>query len=188
MPTREAADTEQEGLRTELLYEFDRRAPQVGRDTYISEHAIVIGDILVVEECYIGHGVVLRGDYGRIEIGSGTAVEEGVIVHAPPGKIGRKVTVVHRYRAHQFGRGFLCHRDGAILSIYSEVGSNTIVAEGGILKMRETVPGGVVAKGNPIQVVRNINEKDEAYWSIVKQLYIDLAKKYLTLGLQKISP
>jgi carbonic anhydrase/acetyltransferase-like protein (isoleucine patch superfamily) len=175
-----------------MLYEFDSRAPQVGRGTYVSEHAIVIGDVLIGEECYIGHGVVLRGDYGRIEIGSGTAVEEGVIIHAPPGKvcrIGRKVTVGHGAIVHASSVGDFCVIGmGAILSIYSEIGDNTIIAEGGVLKMRETVPGGVVAKGNPIRVVRQISEKDESYWAMVKQLYIDLAKKYLTLGIKEVTP
>lgn len=33
-------------------------------------------------QCWVavGYGAILRGDYGRIEIGSGTAVEEGVII------------------------------------------------------------------------------------------------------------
>jgi carbonic anhydrase/acetyltransferase-like protein (isoleucine patch superfamily) len=175
-----------------MLYEFDSRAPQAGRDTYISEHAIVIGDVMIGEGCYIGHGVVLRGDYGRIEIGSGTAVEEGVIVHAPPAKvcrIGCRVTVGHGAIVHASSVGDFCVIGmGAILSIYSEIGNNTIIAEGGVVKMREAVPGGVVAKGNPIQVVRNINEKDETYWAMVKQLYVDLAKKYLTSGMKKIMP
>ena len=61
-----------------MLYEFDARKPVLGTGTYVSETATVIGEVRIGNECYIGHGAILRGDYGTIEIGDGTAVEEGV--------------------------------------------------------------------------------------------------------------
>ena len=52
-----------------MLYQFDKKEPQVGAETYVSELARVIG-----KQYYIGHGAIVRGDYGRIVIGDGTAV------------------------------------------------------------------------------------------------------------------
>ena len=81
-----------------MLYSFDGREPKIGNETYIGENAMVIGDVKIGNNCYIGHGAILRGDYGTIEIGSGTSIEEGVIVHAPPKRvcsIGERVTVGH---------------------------------------------------------------------------------------------
>jgi len=43
-----------------MLYEFDCKVPKIGQDAYVSEHAVVIGDVLIDKECYIGHGVILR--------------------------------------------------------------------------------------------------------------------------------
>ena len=60
-----------------MIYAFDGYTPEIGEGTYVSETAIVIGNVKIVEKCYIGHGSILRGDYGRIEIGSETAIEEG---------------------------------------------------------------------------------------------------------------
>ena len=173
-----------------MLYSFDGKEPKVGRGTYVSEHALVIGDAQIEDECYIGHGVILRGDYGTIMIGSGTAVEEGVVVHAPPGKvctIGEKVTIGHGAIIHSavIGRMSVIGM-GAVLSIYAEIGENTIIAEGSIVKMRQVIPGGVVAGGNPAKVIRKIAPKDEEYWGMAKQLYIDLARKYLGAGMQRI--
>ena len=68
-----------------MLYKFDGNQPAVGKDTYVSDSAKVIGNVIIGDNCYIGHGSILRGDYGRIEIGDGTAEEEVLIVHAPPG-------------------------------------------------------------------------------------------------------
>ncbi len=57
-----------------MLYGFDGKKPAVGTGTYVSETATVIGDVTIGNNCYIGHGAILRGDYGTIEIGDGTGV------------------------------------------------------------------------------------------------------------------
>lgn len=59
-----------------MMRSFRNRQPKIGNDTYVSEYAILVGDVRIGDNCYIGHGAILRGDYGRIEIDSGTAIEE----------------------------------------------------------------------------------------------------------------
>jgi len=174
-----------------LLYSFDGKQPEIGNDTYVSEHALVIGDVKIGDNCYIGHGAILRGDYGSIEIGSGTAVEEGVIVHAPPNelcKIGKKVTIGHGAVVHAAEVGDLAVLGmGSITSIRSVIGAGTIVAEGAVVKMRQVVPEKIVVAGNPAVKVRDFEEKDAALWDYGKQLYIDLAKKYLAIGMHPVT-
>ena len=173
-----------------MLYKFDGNQPTVGKDTYVSDSAKVIGNVLIGDNCYIGHGSILRGDYGRIEIGDGTAVEEGVIVHAPPGgtnQIGEKVTIGHGAVVHgkHIGDGAVIGM-GAVISIWSEIGEQTIVAEGCIVKLKQAIPPKVVVAGNPAKIVRGITEKDKEFWNWGKQVYIDLAKKYLDVGMEPI--
>ncbi len=109
-----------------MRYRFDGKQPVVGKDTYVSDLATVIGDVVIGKNCYIGHGAILRGDYGRIEIGDGTAVEEGVIAHAPPGErfqIGKRVTIGHGAVIHGKYIGDLAVIGmRAIISIWSEIG------------------------------------------------------------------
>ena len=173
-----------------MLYKFNGNQPKVGADTYISDLARVIGDVVIGSNCYIGHGAILRGDYGRIEVGDGTAVEEGVIVHAPPGdinQIGKRVTIGHNAVVHgkKIGNQSVIGM-GAILSIWSEIGESAIVAEGSVIKMKQIIPPKVVVAGNPAQIVREISLKDEEFWNWAKQLYIDLAKKYLDKGMEPV--
>lgn len=173
-----------------MRYEFNGNRPAFGKDTYISELAMVIGNVSIGDNCYIGHGAILRGDYGRIEIGDGTAVEEGVIIHAPPGNTNRIGAVV------TLGHGAVIHGNvigdravigmGAILSIWSEIGDGAIIAEGCVVKMNQIIPPRVVAAGNPAQIVREVSAKDEKIWNWGKQLYIDLAKEYLEKGMKPI--
>jgi carbonic anhydrase/acetyltransferase-like protein (isoleucine patch superfamily) len=173
-----------------LLYKFDGRNPEIGQGTYVSETALVIGDVKIGDNCYIGHGAILRGDYGSIFIGQGTAVEEGAVIHAPPlgiSHIGERVTIGHGAIIHSTKIGdFSVIGMGAILSIRSEVGTHTIVAEGAVVKMRQVIPDGVVAGGNPARVLRTITKKDIEYWEWGKDLYIDLAKKYLAGAMEKL--
>ena len=170
-----------------MLYRFNGKQPTSGKGTYISELANVIGDVVIGNNCYIGHGAILRGDYGRIEIGDGTAVEEGVIIHAPPSltnHIGTKVTIGHGAILHgQFIGDNVVIGMGAVLSIVSEIGEGAIVAEGGIVKAKQIIPAKVVVAGNPASIVRDVTAKDEEMWGWVKQLYIDLAKQYLDEGM-----
>lgn len=173
-----------------MLYEFDGKRPVVGQKSYVSDLARVIGDVEIGDNCYIGHGAILRGDYGRIEIGDGTAVEEGVIIHAPPddvNKIGQKVTIGHGAVVH--GKSIALQAVigmGAIISIWAEIGEWAIVAEGSVVKMKQQIPSAVVVAGNPAQIVRELSDKDKDFWSWGKQVYIDLAAKYLDIGMNPV--
>lgn len=173
-----------------MLHKFDGNRPVVGNDAYISELASVIGDVVIGDKCYIGHGAIIRGDYGRIEIGEGTAVEEGVIIHAFPQdtcRIGRKVTIGHGAVVH--GKE-ICDLAvigmGAILSWGSLVGESSVVGEGSVVTAQQEIPPRVVAVGNPATILREISAKDEEFWVWGKQVYVDLAKKYLTQGMEPV--
>jgi carbonic anhydrase/acetyltransferase-like protein (isoleucine patch superfamily) len=173
-----------------MLYRFDARQPAVGNDSYVSELARVIGDVVIGANCYIGHGAILRADYGRIEIGDGTAVEEGAILHAPPddvNRFGRRVAIGHGAIVHSKSIGDRAVVGmGAVVSIWSEIGDWAIVAESSVVKLKQTIPPQVAAAGNPARVVRPVNEKDKEFWNWGKQLYIDLARKYLDVGMEPI--
>lgn len=174
-----------------MLYRFDGNQPQVGQDSYISETAVVIGAVTIGDNCYVGHGTILRGDYGSIIIGDGTAVEEGVVIHAPPGEsctIGNRVTIGHGAIIHSKHIGdSVVIGMGAIISIRAEVGTDTIVAEGAVVKRNSTVEAGKVVAGNPARAVRDVSKSDREYWNWAKEIYIDLAKKYCRLGMERIT-
>ena len=173
-----------------MLFEFDGRRPQIAPTAYVSDTAQVIGDVTIEENSYIGHGAIVRGDYGRITIGAGTAVEEGVIIHCPPGglfTIGKSVTLGHGAIVHGTKIGdFSVIGMGAILSLLSETGEWTIVGEGAVVRAHQKIDDRVVAVGNPAKVIRKVTDKDMEFWTYGKQVYVDLAAKYLDLGMKQI--
>jgi carbonic anhydrase/acetyltransferase-like protein (isoleucine patch superfamily) len=174
-----------------VLYRFDGKQPIVGKETYVSETATVIGDVIIGDNCYIGHGAIIRGDYGRIEIGDGTAVEEGVIIHCPPKEvhaIGKSVTVGHGAVVHSKRiSDYAVIGLNASVSIWSEVGEWAIVAEGAVVKMKQVVPAMTVVAGNPARAVRKVSAEDQKMWNLGKLVYVELAKKYLKEGMTPVS-
>ena len=173
-----------------MLFAFDGKAPTLGADSYVSPTAQVIGDVRIGSGCYIGHGAILRGDYGTIIIGDRTAVEEGVILHAAPGavnEVGSGVTLGHGAILHgsRLGDGCLVGM-GAVVSLSAVIGENTIVAEGAVVRQGQQVPGGVLVGGIPAKVIRPITEKDLQIRRESVALYVALAKKYLTLGMEPL--
>lgn len=170
-----------------MLFTFEGKTPVVGTNSYVSETAQVIGDVIIGDSCYVGHGAIIRGDYGRVVIGDGTAVEEGVIIHAPPEHtqiIGKHVTIGHGAILHGNEVGdYTVVGMGAILSLFSRTGEWSIVAEGAVVKANQEIPGGKVAAGNPAAVIRDVRPQDKELWNYGKQIYVDLALRYLKSGL-----
>lgn len=173
-----------------MLYVFDGYTPEIGEGTYVSETAIVIGNVKIGDNCYIGHGAILRGDYGRIEIDSETAVEEGVIIHVPPdsvGRIGKKVTLGHGAIVHSEDIGdWAVIGMGAIVSIRAKIGAGSVVAEGAVVTRNQVVPEKVVVGGNPAKIIREVKEDEYVLSSQIKHIYVDLAEKYLKIGMQRV--
>jgi carbonic anhydrase/acetyltransferase-like protein (isoleucine patch superfamily) len=173
-----------------MFYRFDGKSPVVGTGTYVSETAIVIGDVRIGNNCYIGHGVILRGDYGTIEIGNETAVEEGAVIHAPPQdfcSIGNAVIIGHGAIIHAKRIGDLAGIGmGAILSIRSEVAGGSTVAEGAVVKREQKIPESVVVAGNPAIKIRDVSPKERDFWDLARKVYLDLAHKYCELGMERI--
>lgn len=173
-----------------MLYKFDGKEPVIGSGTYVSNTALVIGDVKIGSECYIGHGAILRADYGRIEVGDGTAVEEGVIIHASINDvccIGQGVIIGHGAIIHSKSLGdWTAIGMGAILSIRSEVATRSIVAEGAVVKQNQKISESVMVAGNPAKQIRAVSEIENDYWEWARKLYKSLAHKYCCFGMEKI--
>ena len=176
-----------------MFFGFDGHKPVIGASgTYVSETAQVIGDVRIGDRCYIGHGAILRGDYGTIEIGDDSTIEEGAVIHAPPEErcsIGTGVTIGHGAVIHARRIGdFAGIGMGAILSLGSEIGNHSIVAEGAVVKRGQKVPESVIVGGNPAKKIKDVSEKESEFWDYARKLYRDLAEKYRDLGMEKLIP
>ena len=168
------------------LYQFEGYKPSVAQGAFVAESALVIGNVQIGKDAYIGHGVILRGDYGQIIIGEGTAIEEGVIVHARPKDstiIGSQVTIGHGAMIHNARiEDYAVIGMRATISDYSLVGKWTIIGEMGLVRNSQQVPDGVVAVGMPVKVLGKVSRQQKKFWSYGKKLYVEMTRRYNTPG------
>ena len=51
------------------IYKFENKIPKIAKTSYIHPQAAIIGDVEIADDCFIGAGATLRGDFGTIRIG-----------------------------------------------------------------------------------------------------------------------
>jgi carbonic anhydrase/acetyltransferase-like protein (isoleucine patch superfamily) len=110
-------------------------------------------EVVIGSDCYIGHAAIVRGDYGSIRIGAGTAVEENATIHIRPhgeSLIGKKVTIGHGAIVHcNRIDDFVVIGMGSILSFDVEIDEWAIVGEGCVVPAGMRVPSGKIIMGVP---------------------------------------
>ncbi len=165
-----------------VLYRFEGKEPKIGKGTYVSQTADIIGDVTVGKQCYIGPGARIRGDYGKIVIGNKTSVEENCVLHARPDetcKIGSMVTVGHGSILHNCTvKDFAVIGMGAIVSDYAVVGIWSVVGEGCVVKNNQVIEDHKVVVGVPAKAVGEVAAEYKKLWTKYKNLYVKLAQRY----------
>ena len=173
-----------------MLYEFEGKRPQIGEGSFVFDNATIIGDVKIGKGVYIGAGAVLRGDYGSIEVGDYSAIEDNCTVHARPGelcKIGAHVTVGHAAVLHN------CELSDwslvgmrAVVSDYARLGVWTVVGEGAVVKNRDQLEDETIYVGIPAKPRGQINEEYKKLWTHFKGVYNELAEKRYPASLKRI--
>ena len=166
-----------------MIYSLgERRIETVGDEYFVAPSADVIGTVRLGRWASVWFNAVLRGDNDWIELGDGTNVQDGCVLHTDTGVplvIGPNCTVGHKAFLHActVGEGSLI-ANGAMLLDGVKVGSYSIVAAGAFVPPRKTIPDGVVVMGSPARVVREITEKDRYLLVESAALYQRNAKRY----------
>jgi carbonic anhydrase/acetyltransferase-like protein (isoleucine patch superfamily) len=144
----------------------ERRLVTAGDDFYIAPGAQVIGSVVLGAGASLWFNCVLRADDERIDIGSGSNVQDGSVIHADPGSptvVGRDVSIGHMVMLHscQIGDESLIG-NGAIVLDRARVGSHCIIAAGSLVAPDREIPDGSVMMGTPARLVRQASARDLA--------------------------
>lgn len=173
------------------IYEFENKKPRIGKGTFVYPSADIIGDVTIGENCYVGPGARIRADYGSIQIGNQTAVEENVVIHARPAEktiIGDSVTIGHGAIIHNaILHDWAVIGMGAIVSDYADIGEWAVIAEGAVVKNNTTIPEKAIAVGVPAKIVAEITVDYKKQWTEYKKIYADLAKNRLSSSLKEVN-
>jgi carbonic anhydrase/acetyltransferase-like protein (isoleucine patch superfamily) len=167
-----------EALSKELTRNLSK-GPSVHATAFVHSKAVVIGNVTLGPKASVWPCAVLRGDIAPIEIGEGTNIQDGAVVHVAdglPAKVGARVTVGHLAMIHACVIGDECligmHAtilDGAVIGARSIVGANSLVTKG------TRIPSGSLVMGSPAQVVRTLTGDEQAALPGWAEKYIKVA-------------
>ena len=120
--------------------------PKIGKNCFIAENAVIIGDVTIGDDCSIWYGVVLRGDVNTIKIGNRVNIQDNASVHTLYQRsvtiIGDDVSVGHNAVVHgaKVGNDVLVGM-GAILMDNAEIPDGTIIAAGAGVPVKKIKEG-----------------------------------------------
>ena len=75
------------------VYEIDGVTPVVHPTAYVHPTAVLIGDVEVGPDCYVGPAACLRGDFGRLLIRAGANVQDTCVRSCPSVRSGAPTTL-----------------------------------------------------------------------------------------------
>jgi phenylacetic acid degradation protein len=160
-------------------YSFAGVVPVVDPTAYVHPSAVLIGDVVVGPDCYVGPQASLRADYGRIVLGPGSNVQDACVVHTFPGRaavIGEDGHVGHGAVLHgcTVGAGALIGV-GAVLLDGARVGERAFVGAGSLVPAEMEVPAAHLALGSPARVVRELSDTELEWKAHGTRMYQELA-------------
>ena len=167
-----------------MIKQFEDKHPQLGHDVYISENAMVIGEVTLGDKVSIWFGAVIRGDMHYIKIGNRTNIQDNSVVHVTTAvsstTIGSGVTVGHGAIIHGCTIENNCMIGmGAIVMDDAVIGEGSLVGAGALIPPNMIIPNNSLVVGSPGKVVREVKSVEREMILERPQEYIDLAAIYL---------
>jgi carbonic anhydrase/acetyltransferase-like protein (isoleucine patch superfamily) len=149
----------------------------ISQAAFVAMNAVVMGDVSIESGVSIWYSAVVRGDVERIEIGIGTNIQDGAIMHGDPGTpttLESYVTVGHRAVIHSayIETGCLIGI-GAIVLDGVRVGSGSIIGAGCVVT--KDVPPRSLMVGVPAKCLRSVDDAEAQGLIIHAQKYERLA-------------
>jgi carbonic anhydrase/acetyltransferase-like protein (isoleucine patch superfamily) len=162
------------------IYALGDLEPHIDQDAFVHPAAVVIGAVTIGPQASVWPGAVLRGDYGRINIGALTSVQDGTVVHTTvdwPTIVGDRCVIGHNAHLEgcRIGDGCLIG-SGSIVLNRATVESGAGVGAAALVPEDAVIPTGQIAIGIP---ARPRPAPDLATWvTEAVDLYQAMSKRY----------
>ena len=172
------------------LYQLDAHRPEVHESAWVADNAQVMGAVKLAADASVWFGCTVRGDTETIEIGEGSNIQDGTVMHADHGmplKVGKHVTVGHMVMLHgcTIGDESLIGI-GAVVLNGAKIGKNCLVGAGSLVTEGKEFPDGSMIMGTPAKVVRQLTPEQIEGLGQSARHYIDNARRFKA-GLKKIA-
>lgn len=166
-----------------LILPYRGATPEIHPTAFIAPGAVVIGKVKIGAYSNIWFGCTVRGDVNTIEIGERTNIQDGTVVHVTretgPTKIGSGVTIGHGAVIHACtleDNAFVGM--GATILDFAILEEESMLAAGALLTPNKTVKSGQLWGGNPAKLMRDLTDKEKAFFPQSAQNYVELGQEY----------
>ncbi len=150
-----------------MIYDLkEKKVSFIGEGHFVAPTASVIGNVTLMAKTSIWFSCVLRGDAERIQVGKGSNIQDGAVMHADPGfplLVGQNVTVGHNAMLHGciIGDGSLIGINAVILNGV-KIGDSCLIGANSLVPEGTEIPDGSLVMGSPAKVKRilTIDERE----------------------------
>ena len=168
-----------------MIRAFQGSQPVIPKSAYVEDTAVVIGDVILGEQCSVWFNAVIRGDVHYIRIGDRTNVQDLCMLHVThethPLVIGSDVTIGHSVVLHGCTiKDRVLIGMGAIIMDGAVIGEDSVVGAGALVTENKIVPPRSLLLGSPAKVIRPVNAKELGWIRESAQNYIKYAGQYVS--------
>ncbi|OUR92672.1 gamma carbonic anhydrase family protein [Flavobacteriales bacterium 34_180_T64] len=163
-----------------MIYSFKGYIPVVHESSFVHPLAAITGNVIIGENCYIGPGAAIRGDWGQIILEDGVNVQENCTVHMFPGKsitLKESAHIGHGAIIHgaNIGRNVLVGMNTVIMDDAS-IGDESIIGAMAFVKAETIIPNRSLVVGNPAKIIKEVSDEMIEWKTKGTKLYQQLPK------------
>lgn len=168
---------------------FEGHYPDIHPNAWIDDTAYVSGQVSLGAGSSVWPMAVIRGDINTITIGERSNIQDGAVLHVTHGgpftrpegyalTLGDDVIIGHRAVLHACTIGNRCLigmsatiMDGAVIE------DDTVIAAGSLVTPGKHLQSGYLWAGSPAKQVRELTDKERAYFTYSANYYAELAQR-----------
>ncbi|HYV91612.1 MAG TPA: gamma carbonic anhydrase family protein [Chitinophagales bacterium] len=152
--------------------------PQFGKNIFLADNAVIVGDVIMGDDCTVWFNAVVRGDVHYIRIGNKVNIQDCAVIHCTYEKafttIGNNVSIGHSAIVH----GCTIEDNvvvgmGAIVMDHAVVEKNSLIAAGSVVLENARVESGSIYAGIPAKKVKELSAEH------FEQLNMRIANNYV---------
>ena len=163
--------------------------PQIENAAFIDPACVVIGDVVLGEDCSVWPMAVIRGDVNHIRIGARSNVQDLAMLHVshrndakPNGSpliVGDDVTIGHQAMLHGcvIGNRVLVGMKTTILDD-AIIEDDVMIGAGSLVPARKRLESGYLYLGSPVKQIRALTENEIEFLAYSAKHYVKVAHQH----------
>src|SRR4030095_12781823 len=162
--------------------------PTIGKDCFLADTAVIVGDVIMGDQCSVWWGAILRGDVNSIRIGDRVNIQDGAVLHCTFQKsktiIGNDVSIGHNAIVH----GCTVEDEvligmGSIIMDLAVVQKHVIVAAGAVVLENSILESGWIYGGTPAKKIKELDAETRQFFiTRTAENYIKYATWFMEEG------